>query len=65
MGWIITDVVNMEEGNVAFHLGETESMRLMTIFINMPLTTTQHTLAQIGTPFLAMPLMSAPATHCV
>lgn len=39
-------------------------MWLMTIFIDMSSPSTEHAVAEIGTPFFAMPITLAPLTLC-
>ena len=50
----------MEEGDVALNFQGAECVRATAIFVEVPSSATQHTLAQIGVPLLTMPLSFAP-----
>ena len=56
--------MHMKEGDVAFDLRGAERMQAMAVLIQMSSSAAEHTFAQIGAPFLSMPVSFAPLALC-
>ena len=50
----------MKKGDVTFYLGRAECVWAVAVFVEMSSSSTKHAFAQVGAPFLAMPLSFAP-----
>ena len=54
--------MHVKEGNIALDLRRAECMQTAAVLIQMFSSTTEHTLMQIGTPFLSVPVSLTPLT---